>query len=110
VARQELIKQNRQVERQTRSAFLGVQTALSKVEALRQSVESNRLALEAKQQGFLSGLYDSLSVLDAERDLSLTRQEYAKARYDYLLNSLKLKQSTDNLSEKDLQQLAQLFQ
>jgi len=110
VARQELIKQNRMVERQTRSAFLGVQSALTKVEALRQSVASNQLALEAKQQGFLSGLYDSLAVLDAERDLYLTKQEYAKARYDYLLNSLKLKKSTDNLTEKDLQQLAQLFQ
>mgnify|MGYP000963271351 FL=1 len=109
VARQELIKQNRMVERQTRSAFLAVQSALSKVAALRQSVASNQLALEAKQQGFLSGLYDSLAVLDAERDLYQTKQEYAKARYDYLLNSLKLKKSTDNLTEKDLQQLAQLF-
>lgn len=108
-ARQELIRQTRAVERQTRSAFLGVKTALNRVEALQQSVTSNRSALEAKQEGFLSGLYTSLAVLDAERDLYLTKQEYAKARYEYLLNGLKLKKATDTLSGQDIGQMAQLF-
>jgi outer membrane protein len=108
-ARQELIRQTRAVERQTRSAFLGVKTALNRVEALHQSVTSNQSALEAKQEGFLSGLYTSLAVLDAERDLYLTKQEYAKARYEYLLNGLKLRKATDTLSGKDIQQMAQLF-
>ena len=108
-ARQELIRQTRAVERQTRSAFLGVKTALNRVEALHQSVASNQSALEAKQEGFLSGLYTSLAVLDAERDLYLTKQEYAKARYQYLLNGLKLKKATDTLSGQDIQQMAQLF-
>ena len=49
----------------------GVNSAISRVKALQQSVVSNKLALEAKQEGFLSGLYASLNVLDAERDLSL---------------------------------------
>ncbi len=107
--RQELIRQRRAVERQTRGAFLGVKSSLNRVKALQQSVASNQLALEAKQEGFLSGLYTSLAVLDADRDLYLTKQEYAKARYDYLLNSLKLKKATDTLTGMDLQQLAQLF-
>jgi outer membrane protein len=107
--RQELIRQKRAVERQTRGAFLGVKSAINRVEALQQSVASNQLALEAKQEGFLSGLYTSLAVLDADRDLYLTKQEYAKARYEYLLNSLKLKKATDTLTGSDLQQLAQLF-
>jgi len=108
-ARQELIRQTRAVERQTRSAFLGVKTAINRVEALKQSVTSNQSALEAKQEGFLSGLYTSLAVLDAERDLYLTKQDYAKARYEYLLNGLKLKKATDTLSSQDVQQMAQLF-
>ncbi len=108
-ARQELIRQTRAVERQTRSAFLGVKSAINRVEALHQSVTSNQSALDAKQEGFLSGLYTSLAVLDAERDLYLTKQEYARARYEYLLNSLKLKKSTDTLSNRDIGQMAQLF-
>jgi outer membrane protein len=109
-AHQEMIRQTMAVERQTRSAFLGVKSALNRVEALKQSVASSQSALEAKQEGFLSGLYTSLAVLDAERDLYLTKQEYAKARYEYLINHLKLKKATDTLSGHDIQQMAQLFQ
>ena len=109
-ARQELIKQQRSVIRQTRSSYLGVNSALKMIEALHQSVISTRLALDAKQEGFLSGLYTSLNVLDAERDLSLANIDYAKARYDYLLNSLKLKQAVGSLTEADLEQLDQWLQ
>lgn len=108
-ARQELLRQQRAVERQSRSAYLGVNSALKRVDALEQSVVSNQLALEAKQEGFLSGLYTSLAVLDAERDLYLVRQDYAQARYDYLLNSLRLKQAVGSLSGEDLQQLDAWF-
>ena len=108
-AQQDLIRQTRSVERQTRSAFLGVKTALNRVKALKQAVSSNQSALQAKQEGFISGLYTSLAVLDAERDLHLAKQEYARARYEYLLNNLKLKKATDTLSGKDLQQIATLF-
>ncbi len=110
VARQELIKQKRMVERQTRAAFLGTKSAIKRVEALRQSVFSIQLALEAKQEGFLSGLYTSLTVLDAERDLSLVRIDYAQARYNYILNSLKLKQAVGSLISQDLVDLDQWFQ
>ena len=103
------MRQTRAVERQTRSAFLGVKTAINRVQALQQSVASNLLALEAKQAGFLSGLYTSLAVLDAERDLYMTKQQYAKARYEYLLNGLKLKKATDTLSGQDVQRFAELF-
>ena len=109
-ARQELVKQQRAVIRQTRSAYLGVNSALKMIEALHQSVISTRLALDAKQEGFLSGLYTSLNVLDAERDLSLANIDYAKSRYDYLLNSLKLKQAVGSLTENDLSQLDQWLQ
>jgi len=109
-ARQDLIKQQRAVIRQTRSAYLGVNSALKIIEALHQSIISTRLALDARQEGFLSGLYTSLNVLDAERDLSLANIDYAKARYDYLLNSLKLKQSVGSLTVTDLSQLDQWLQ
>lgn len=109
IARQELVRQNRSVLRKARSAFLGVNSALSRVAALQQSVISNQLALDAKQEGFLSGLYTSLNVLDAERDLSLVSIDLAQARYDYILNSLKLKQAVGSLYEQDLEELEGWF-
>lgn len=109
VARQELVKQRRAVERQTRSAYLGVNSALSMVEALHESVTANQLSLEGKQDGFKSGLYTSLNVLDAERDLSLVSIDYAKARYEYLLSSLKLKQAVGLLKSEDVMELDTWF-
>jgi len=102
---QELTRQQRTVTRQVRSAYLGVQTSLSRVEALRQSIVSNQLALEAKQEGFMSGLYTSLNVLDAERDLSMVSIDYSRARYDYILNSLKLRQAVGTLADSDLAEI-----
>ncbi len=106
IARQDLTKQTRSVDRKTRAAFLGVDSSLKRVDALAQSVEANKLALEAKQEGYMSGLFTSLAVLDAERDLALVSIDHAQARYDYILNSLRLKQAVGTLSEKDLQDLA----
>ena len=71
---------------------------------------SNQLALEAKQEGYMSGIYTSLNVLDAERDLSLANIDYARARYDYLLYGLKLKKAVGSLTAADLGQLEQWLQ
>lgn len=108
-AKQGLIKAQREVERNTRAAFLGVQTALSQIDALKQSVKSNKLALEAKQEGFKSGLQSSLNVLDAERDLSLVQINYAKARYRFILNTLRLKQATGTLGIQEIVVLNKWF-
>jgi outer membrane protein len=108
-ARQDLTKSTRSVQRQTRAAFLGVDTALRKIDALQQSVSANQLALDAKKEGYLSGLFTSLNVLDAERDLSLVSIDYAKSRYRYVLNSLQLKQAVGSLTADDVLKLNQWF-
>lgn len=99
---QDLTKQHRAVVRQVRAAYSGVITAITRVNALQQSVASQELALEAKQEGFKSGLYASLEVLDAERDLYMAKRDYAQASYDYILNILRLKQLVGSLSEEDI--------
>jgi outer membrane protein len=101
-AEQELEKQIRLAERETRAAFFGVNSAIKNTEALRQSVISNEIALDAKKEGFKSGLFPSLAILDAERDLHQARLEYTKSQYDYILNSLRLKRAVGTLSEEDL--------
>jgi len=44
-------------------------------------------------------------VLDASRDLYRAKRDLASARYDYLLNLLRLKQAAGTLSENDLAQI-----
>ena len=108
-ALQDVEAEQRAVDRQTRAAYLGVVGALARVQALQQGVVSQQSALKAKQESYRAGLLTLLAVLDAERDLYFVRRDYAKARYDYLLNRLKLKQATGSLADADLEAIDRLL-
>jgi outer membrane protein len=103
-------KENRSVKRTARAAYSGVLSSISRVEALKKGVDFQQLALESKEEGYRSGLYNGLAVLDGERDLYLARRDFAKARYDYLLNSIRLKEAVGTLSEEDVASLNGLFE
>ncbi len=100
--RQVLDQQKRAAVRQTNTFYNGVKTALSRSEALKKSVEAQTILIQAKEQGYRSGMFTSLAVLDAARDLYLYRRDYAQSRYEYIMNNLKLKQAVGTLSEADL--------
>lgn len=99
---QEESRQTRALQRETRAAFYGVDNAIERVRSLGDAVEAQQLALEGKKEGHRSGLFTILAVLDAERDLSLARQNYAMARYDYIINSLMLKKAAGTLNDEDI--------
>jgi len=99
---EELEQERRAVERVTRASYDGAVSGVELVRALRQSVVSQESALDAKDQGYRSGLLTLLPVLDAQRDLYLAKRDYAQARYDYLYNRLRLKQAAGTLSEADI--------
>jgi len=101
-AQEELEQERRGVERTTRASYDGAVSGVSLVRALKQSVTAQESALEAKDQGYKSGLFILLPVLDAQRDLYLAKRDYAQSRYDYLFNRLRLKQAAGTLSEADL--------
>jgi outer membrane protein len=94
--------ERRAVERQTRAAFKSVVSGTNLVRALSQSVQSQQSAMEGKELGVQRGLFTLIVVLDAQRDLFIARRDFAQARYDYLLNSLRLKQAAGMLTEEDL--------
>jgi outer membrane protein len=83
--------------------------AISRVQALEKGVVAQVGALKGKQESYKAGLLTLIAVLDAERDLYFVRRDYAKARYDYLLNRLRLKQATGALADTDLEALDRLL-
>lgn len=99
----------RAVERQTRDAYDGVLAGISRVKALRQAVKSNQTALDASEAGFRVGNRTSVDVLNAQRELFRARTDFARARYDYLLNKLRLKQAAGQLTADDLMQIDALL-
>lgn len=108
-AREGLRREERVVERQVRRAYQGVLGAIRRMEALMKAVEAQELTLEARHKGFAAGLLASIAVLDAERDLYHIRLDFATARYDYLLHSLRLKQGAGILQEQDLVAMNEWF-
>ncbi|MFT6914969.1 MAG: outer membrane protein [Motiliproteus sp.] len=109
-ALEELTRLARESQRQTLDAYWGVTSAIKRVDSLGLALRAQQETLKLKQLGFESGLNTVLTVLDAERDLSSVRKDYAKARYDYLLNGLRLKALVGALIEDDLQAINRLLQ
>ena len=101
-AKNTVLLQNRLTSQQARTAFLDVVSLISQVKALKQALESTNIALEATQAGFEVGTRTSVDVLISLRETYRARRDYARARYDYLLDNLRLKQAAGTLREDDL--------
>ena len=104
-AREQLQRVTRETERQSRDAYLGVKAEESRVNALKQAVASSRTALEATQAGFDVGTRTIVDVLNSQFALYAAITNYERARYDYILNALRLKQAAGNLQVQDLEEI-----
>ena len=65
------------------------------------------MRLNAVQSGYEVGTRNITDVLDAQRKLFVAERDYLNARYDYIVNTMKLKQIAGTLSPTDLQELNQ---
>ena len=95
----------RQVVQNTRNLHRAVNTDVETVQARKQSIISNQSALEATEIGYQVGTRNIVDVLDAQRQLYSSVRNYNDARYDYILNNLRLKQAAGTLSPADLEAL-----
>ena len=108
-ARYDLEAARRGVAQGSRVAFFGVQSGLAQVKALEAAESSSKLALEATQLGYKVGVRVNLDVLNAQTQLSTTQRDLAKARYDVLVNSLRLRQASGQLAPADVDSVNRLL-
>jgi outer membrane protein len=108
-ARERLTETRRSVDRQVKDAYRGVMTSISQVEALKATEVSMQNALEATQAGFSAGTRTMVDVVRSQQDLYQAKRDYARARYDYLINGLKLKQSASIITAQDLELINRLL-
>jgi outer membrane protein len=95
----------RQTEREARDAYLSVISEISRVRALAQAVESTRTALRATEAGFEVGTRTTVDVLTSQNSVRRAETTYARSRYDYILNVLRLKVAVGDLSVADLEEV-----
>ena len=108
-AKENLTAVKRAVKRQVNNTYRNVLTNISRVDALKAAVKSAASALEAAEAGFEVGIRTTVDVLEQQRNLYRAKRDLSRARYDYLINSIKLKQTASNLTEADLEQINRLL-
>ena len=102
-ARTDLESAKRTVAQGTRTAFFGVLSGMGQVKALEAAEASSQSALDANKLGYQVGVRINIDVLNAQSQLFQTKRDLAKARYDVLVGSLKLRQANGTLTADDLQ-------
>jgi outer membrane protein len=93
-----------------RSYYLAVSTDIQRVAAQQQAIVSAKSALDATQAGYEVGTRNIVDVLDAEQSLYRAKFLYANARYQYILNMLRLLQTAGTLSNDNVLKLNEWLQ
>ena len=102
-ARNDLEGAKRTVAQATRTAYFGVDSLLGQVKAFEAAEASSQSALDANKLGYQVGVRINIDVLNSQSQLFQTKRDLARARYDVLVNSLKLRQANGTLRAEDLQ-------
>jgi outer membrane protein len=99
----------RAIMRQTETAYRAIVAGIQEVEARRQALVSADSALEATNAGFEVGTRTIVDVLNAEQRFFQAERNYSDARHQFILNQLRLRQSSGLLEADDLSRVNELL-
>ena len=108
-ARQDLENARRSVALLARQSYLGVTNGRAQVKALEAALVSSQSALDSNKLGYEVGVRINIDVLNAQQQLFSTKRDLSKARYDTLVNGLKLKAAAGSLTEEDIEAVNRLL-
>jgi outer membrane protein len=92
-----------------REAYQGVLKGVAQVKALSAAIDASENSVKGSEAGYRAGLRINSDVLDAEREHYSARRDRARARYDTLLQFLKLKAAAGALRTSDLSMINSLL-
>lgn len=105
----DLENSRRQAALSARQSFIGVTNGMAQVRALEQAVLSSQTALASNRLGYEVGVRINIDVLNSQQQVFSTRRDMSRARYDTIMNGLRLKAATGNLGEADLVEINRLL-
>jgi outer membrane protein len=108
-ARSDLENNRRQAALQARQSFVGVTNGIAQVRALEQAVKSSETALASNRLGYEVGVRINIDVLNSQQQLFSTQRDLARARYDTIMNGLRLKAATGSLTDEDVEAVNRLL-
>ena len=97
----------RLVNLETQRAYLNLNTSAAQISAFEQALKSAQSQLESTKLGFEVGVRTNVDVLNAEQLLFSAKRDLLQARYNYLVNIIRLKTATGMVAELDLMDINQ---
>lgn len=97
----------RQTSLETQRAYLNLNTSIAQVRALEQALKSSQSQLDSTKLGYEVGVRTSVDVLNAQQQYFSANRDLLQARYNYLVNIIRLKTASGIVSEADLQDIDQ---
>ncbi len=104
-SREDLENARRTAALNTRQTYLAVVNGIAQVRALEQAMVSSQSALDSNRLGYEVGVRINIDVLNAQQQLYSTRRDLALARYNLLVNQLKLRAAVGGLRQEDLERV-----
>ncbi len=101
-ARQDLENARRTAELNARQNYVGVTNGIAQVKAQEAALASSQSALDSTRLGREVGVRTQVDVLNAQQQVYTARRDLAKAKYDYIMSTLKLKSAVGRLTEQDV--------
>ena len=95
----------RNVIQSARSLHLLVETDVASVQARKQAIVSGQSALDATQSGYEVGTRNLVEVLISQRNLYEARRNYSDALFDYVIDSVKLREVAGMLTPANVQEV-----
>jgi outer membrane protein len=96
---------HRTIVANVRKAYLDVLAAISKIEADLQAIKSAKASLASNEAGYKVGTKTIVDVLAAQTNLYKMQQAYVSDRFNYIINTFKLKEAAGILSVNDIKQV-----
>lgn len=97
----------RQAVLDTQTAYLNLSTSIGQVRAFEQALLSSQSQLDSTKLGYEVGVRTSVDVLNAQQQLFTAKRDLLNARYQYLVNIIRLKAASGVVSEVDLADINQ---
>lgn len=95
----------RKTQTEVKKAYYQVETDQAKLEARQAAMQSSQVVSDASKAQYQEGLKTMVDVLLAQRNAFSTKQDYVNAKYDYILNVLRLKAAVGQLNERELEKM-----
>ncbi|TMH85084.1 MAG: TolC family outer membrane protein, partial [Betaproteobacteria bacterium] len=108
-AQQDLEGARRTAALSARQSYVGVTNGMAQVKALEAALVSSRSALDSNRLGYEVGVRINIDVLNAQQQVFSTLRDLSRARYDTILNGLRLKSASGTLGEADVEEVNRLL-